>query len=144
MKNGILIIAVVTIAAIVGLYIPYVRTQQVPIAPVSTRGPVVIVNYTNAGFDPKTLTVQKGTTIEWVNVSNKLMWVASDPHPSHTDLPGFDERGVEGNQTILSTVPLASAHIAPSEYLYTFETAGRWRYHNHLIPTDRGEIVVEE
>ena len=55
------------------------------------------------------------------------MWVASDVHPTHDELPGFDQlEGVE----------------AGNDYSFTFEEVGEWTYHNHLVPTDTGTIVV--
>lgn len=86
------------------------------------------VDYTDSGFTPKTVTVKVGDTVTWTNNSGKSMWVASAPHPAHTDLPGFDQlKGVEKGST----------------YSYTFAKVGSWKYHNHLVPKDTGTVVVE-
>ncbi len=147
LKNALLIVGVLVIVSFVGLYIPYVQYQgqeraAVPDAPID--GPLARVVYTNKGFEPVFITVQVGTTVEWVNESDKLMWVASDDHPSHTDLPGFDQKGSEGNVSPpQSLVPIAYAHGGVEIYRYTFLEKGTWEYHNHLVPADRGTVVVE-
>lgn len=56
------------------------------------------------------------------------MWVASDPHPQHSDLPEFDS---------LKAIPQGES------YLYTFTQKGTWGYHDHLNPSALGTIVVE-
>ena len=104
-----------------------------------------MVQYTNKGFEPEFITVKNNTTVGWINASDKLMWVASDPHPSHTNLPGFDERSIEGNSkpAVKISLPFADAHAGQLMYRYTFNIAGKWSYHNHLNPNDRGTVVVE-
>ena len=80
-------------------------------------------------FVPVTAFVKAGTKVTFKNTSDKPHWVASDPHPTHTDLPGFDSK----------------AAIAPGDsYTYTFDKVGRWLYHDHLNPTFGGAIVVGE
>ena len=150
-KNAILIVIVLAVAGIVGLVIPYLQTrniQQDPLPVATSTGPLTLVNYTNGGFDPRIVTVPVGTTVEWINASNKLMWVASDPHPAHTDLHGFDERGTEGNEESSAyqgstLIPLAQAHSGMSEYRFTFTKIGTWGYHNHLDPSQGGTVIVE-
>lgn len=88
-----------------------------------------VVTYTDTGFAPKTITVKAGTPVSFVNDSNNLMWVASDPHPTHTLLPGFDElRGVDRD----------------SIFEYVFTNVGTWTYHNHLNPSAKGTVVVTQ
>ena len=149
-KNALLIAVVLFVAALIGLYIPYQQYQKSQSALVQNAtstpgGTHVTILYTNKGFEPDTITVKVGTTVEWSNESDMLMWVASDPHPSHTDLPGFDERGTQGNDAKTSPrwVPTAYAHTQSAHYSYTFLKVGRWGYHNHLNPFDRGVVIVE-
>lgn len=85
------------------------------------------VEYANKGFTPKSITVKIGTTIVWVNKGKGQMWVASAPHPAHTDLPGFDQ--------------LKSASSGGT-YSYTFTKVGNWKYHSHVNPSDTGVVVV--
>lgn len=94
--------------------------------PAETKEETVV--YLDSGFSPATLTVPRGTKVTFRNDSRKQMWVASDPHPVHTNLSPFDSR--EG--------------IAPGgSYSYTFNDSGTWGYHNHLDSGDEGTITVE-
>ncbi len=86
------------------------------------------VKLTTTGFLPSKLTVTLGDTVEWINESSKDMWVASAPHPSHTDYPEFDQ---------LKGVPNGGL------YSFTFTKPGIWKYHNHLNPSIFGSIEVK-
>ncbi len=86
------------------------------------------VRYTDSGFEPKDLSVPLGTTVHFVNESIDDMWVASNEHPGHTDLSTFDQFGFGKTG---------------EQYMYTFDQAGAWRYHDHLNPTAEGVIIVE-
>ena len=143
-KNALLIVLALCVLAIVGLYVPYLQytRRQTPPVSINADGPLMRVVYTNKGFKPAAVTVESGTTVEWTNESDKLLWVASDPHPSHTNLPGFDEGGIEESD-LQGFVPYVYAHSLGSLYRYTFQKAGTWGYHNHLVPSDRGSVVVE-
>src|ERR1051326_866180 len=55
-------------------------------------GKVYEVDYTSSGFSPSTLTVKAGDTVVFKNKSSSAFWPASDPHPTHTDYPGFDAK----------------------------------------------------
>lgn len=87
-----------------------------------------VVSYTDDGFSPAQTTIQAGETITFENSSSFDLWVASDEHPAHTDLPGFD----------------AGAGIVTGEtYTFTFNEPGEWGYHNHLQAGQTGTIIVE-
>jgi len=88
-----------------------------------------VVTFTNSGFAPSPVTVKKGTMVAFVNDSNSSMWVASDPHPSHTGLPGLDQLKSVGKG---------------GSYEYQFTKAGTWGYHNHAKPEQKGTVVVTE
>lgn len=148
-KNALLIVVVLAVAGIFGVVIPYLQTrnvQQEPLPVATSTDHTIGVSYTNGGFEPNIVTIKVGTTVSWTNTSDKLMWVASDPHPSHTDLPGFDERGTMGNDDHINQIwpilPVAYAHTGITIYKYTFFKEGRWGYHNHLVPNDRGVVIV--
>ena len=87
------------------------------------------VTLTDNGFVPKALTVKAGTTVKFTNGSGRQMWVASNPHPTHTLLPGFDELTAVGKG---------------GSYDYQFTKVGTWGYHNHLSPQIGGTVVVTE
>ncbi|PIR53184.1 hypothetical protein COU76_02405 [Candidatus Peregrinibacteria bacterium CG10_big_fil_rev_8_21_14_0_10_49_10] len=87
-----------------------------------------IVTYTTAGFSPTILRMKKGEYVEFRNESNGMLWIASDPHPYHTNLPSFDS---------------LKAYKQGESYVYTFTKIGTWGFHNHLNPSHKGTIVVE-
>ncbi|KKR33738.1 MAG: Plastocyanin [Candidatus Gottesmanbacteria bacterium GW2011_GWC2_39_8] len=86
------------------------------------------VEYSENGFSPQMVLVKAGSTVTFVNKGSDLMWVASSPHPQHTDLAGFD--ALKGYKT-------------GESYTYTFTQIGTWKFHNHLNPKDFGSVVVE-
>ncbi len=85
------------------------------------------VSITSQGFSPQSVTVKAGTIVTWTNNSLGTARVASDPHPTHTDLPGLD-----------------SGILNPgASYSFTFIQIGRWGYHDHLSPSVTGTVIVE-
>ncbi len=144
-KNILLIFTTLTVLGIIGILIPYERSANIREQPPQTfdGAPDVIVEYRDTGFSPPIITIQKDKTIGWVNHSKNLMWVASDPHPSHKKLRGFDSRqGLHSNDTNSFFVKIY-AH-EQNIYTYTFTTLGKWTYHNHLNPTHQGTVEVIE
>ncbi|HUQ30265.1 MAG TPA: hypothetical protein VM103_01970 [Candidatus Paceibacterota bacterium] len=143
MRNTILIFGVLTAVGIVGFWIPHERAKQPSPQPMTASGEAeIVVKYTEHGFDPQTITVAVGTTVAWVDTSGRPMWVGSDPHPTHTDLPGFDQLRVINRANFLF-VRTAYAH-GNDVYEYTFTKVGAWKYHNHINPSDRGTVIVIE
>lgn len=86
------------------------------------------VSYTDQGFQPSSITIKQGQTVRFTNQSSGQMWVASNPHPTHTDYPGFDEKTAVPNGQF---------------YEFNFTKIGTWGYHNHFKPSAKGEIVVQ-
>jgi plastocyanin len=85
------------------------------------------IDMTDSGFSPSNITVKSGTVVIFKNTSSKTYWPASNPHPTHTDLPGFDAlRGLNNGET----------------YSFTFTKLGVWGFHDHLNPTLDGRITV--
>lgn len=85
------------------------------------------VSYTANGFEPNTISIKAGQTVTWTNKDSDDVWVASNPHPTHTDYPGFDElKSMSNGQT----------------YSFTFTKVGKWGYHNHLNPSQQGTVIV--
>lgn len=109
---------------------PVVETPPPNATPNTNSNPVPVtaneVDYTDTGFSPNSLTVKKGTTVNFLNKSSSPMWIASNPHPIHTDLPGFDQK-------------------SPGDtYSFTFDKVGTWGFHNHRNPSVGGTIIVTE
>lgn len=85
------------------------------------------VEYTNDGYIPDMLSIEKGETVTFVNKSSRSMWVASDNHPTHTIYPEFDQKGLSRTG---------------EAYSFTFENSGQWAYHDHINPGADGLIIV--
>lgn len=75
-----------------------------------------LVYITPEGFKPKSLTIDVGHTVRWLNVDKELHWPASDPHPTHTASPGFDSGG-----------NLSEGEV----YFHVFTKPGFFVYHDH-------------
>ena len=88
----------------------------------------VTVEISDSGFNPISVTISSGDTVQFTNGGSSLHWPASNPHPQHTDYPGFD----------------ALHGLAPGEsYSFTFTRIGTWGYHDHLNPSLGGTIIVQ-
>lgn len=118
---------------------PAGTTSQVPVVVASTPtgdstsdptgdADAVTITYGQNGYSPASVTIKAGTTVNFVNGGGGGMWTASDDHPAHTKLPGFDARRNYTNGQI---------------YSYTFTQVGSWRYHNHLNASDSGTVIVQ-
>lgn len=98
--------------------------SSAPIAPVSVK----IVTLNDSGFSPASTEVKAGETVKFINDGSGKMWVASAPHPTHTNYSEFDEKaGVDNG----------------GSYEFIFLKTGSWKYHNHLNPSQFGTIVVK-
>ena len=86
-----------------------------------------VVTYSETGFNPRSLNIPIGTQVSFLNLSGIPLWVASDPHPAHSDNPIFDEK-----QSVASG----------ETYQFTFDAIGTFSYHNHIHSLDRGFIRV--
>lgn len=101
----------------------------------------VTVTYTDSGFQPSTVTIQKGQTVRWESEASGSMWVASSRHPTHMEYAGSSrtEHCSNGEQTSSAFDQCSSG----SSFSFTFEKTGDWNYHNHDSPSHLGTVVVE-
>jgi plastocyanin len=88
----------------------------------------IVVHVTEAGFEPESVEVRKGTTVVFENTGDEDHWPASDDHPTHDLYAGFDPEK-----------PLRP----DTEWTFTFDRPGDWGYHDHLNPYLTGEIIVK-
>jgi len=69
-----------------------------------------------------------GTAVTFVNqAQNQNIWIASNPYPANSDLPGFNSgKGLKFGES----------------YTYVFNQLGNWGYHNDLNYNVGGTIRV--
>ncbi|MBI2267886.1 MAG: hypothetical protein HYU80_00355 [Candidatus Blackburnbacteria bacterium] len=135
METKNILIGVVVVLVVIGGGYWLLYGQKGSTSPTNTQTPttepnknIVTVEYSGQGFSPNSIVVKSGTVVTWVNKGSDAMWVASNPHPVHTNLSGLDA---------LKGTPIGGS------YSYTFTKVGKWEYHNHLAPSKTGEVVVE-
>lgn len=103
------------------------------------EGNTVVIS--ESGFSPANLDVRKGEVVIFINRDIRNHWPATDVHPSHQVYPGSSI--AKCNSQERSRIFDACRGLARGEeYMFTFNEAGNWRYHDHLNPNLRGEIVV--
>ena len=106
-----------------------VAVQEEPTESVMEEKTQVTVTASSEGFSPASVTVKKGEAVVFANESDAEVWVASAFHQTHDVYPEFDE--LEGMSK-------------GESWSFTFDKVGAWKYHNHLNPTQFGEVVVTE
>ena len=87
----------------------------------------VTVSISSREFSPKVVLIAVGGTVTWINSDSVAHQPASDPHPSHSAVPGFDAR---------------SGLLTGESFQFTFAKAGTFGYHDHLNAALVGTIVV--
>lgn len=87
-----------------------------------------VVKIKNMQFDPQIKNIYQGDSITFVNEDAVPHLIASDPHPAHTALPGFESQTLQPGQS----------------YTFKFEQIGRWGYHCHLHPSMVGTINTQQ
>ena len=97
-----------------------------------------LVTYTDNGFEPKTVIINKGETIRFVNQASKGMWVGGDNHPSHGIYPEVSEDDCLG-----TSFDTCRALAAGEFWEFTFNHVGEWGYHNHTRARDGGTVIVK-
>ncbi len=81
-----------------------------------------------SGFSPSLVNIRSGEVVRFQNSDTSPHWPASNPHPAHTDYPGFD----------------ALHPVAPGQsYSFKFIKVGSFGFHDHLNPGLTGQVVVE-
>lgn len=88
----------------------------------------VLVQMTDAGFLPETVTVRSGGSVVFMTTGSKSRRPITDPHPEHDGYKGFDSvRDVPQN----------------SNFTYTFTKSGTWAFHDELDPAVKGTVIVQ-
>jgi hypothetical protein len=95
-----------------------------------------IISFTDSGYTPSSITIERGTAIVFRNQSSGDTWPASAMHPTH------DAYSVKGG--CIGSVFDACRGLKPGEnWSFRFDAAGAWCYHDHLNPRHFVSIRVE-
>jgi plastocyanin len=90
-----------------------------PSAATAATADVTEVGISEYRYEPRTITVQRGTTIRWVNRD-------TDPHTVTANDGAFSSRGIDTKE----------------EFTFTFDAPGTYVYHCTLHPLMSGTVVV--
>jgi len=116
-----------------------ITTEMAAKAEVMNGDPIfhALVEYTDTGFSPATVSVKKGETVRFVNQSSNGLWVGGNNHPTHTQYPEKSASDCLGTSFDTCRV------LQPGEFWeFTFNEAGSWGYHNHRRARDGGTVNV--
>ena len=94
--------------------------------------PAATITIANGAVSPKTVTVPRGSQVQFVNNDGRSHQVSSDPHPEHTDCPELNQVG------FLSA--------GQSRQTGNLNTARTCRFHDHDQPNTvalQGSIVIQ-
>lgn len=103
-----------------------------PPAPSPPPVQTTTITITSAGTNPKNIEITQGQRVLFINNDTRSHWMASDPHPDHTDCPEMDQVGV-----------LQPGQRRETGNLVQIRTCG---YHDHDLPQItnlQGNIVIK-
>jgi plastocyanin len=86
-----------------------------------------VITYTNSGFVPKTLIIEQGKDVTFINNSSFAMRIMSDPHPSHDAYHEFVQGSSVGKG---------------GKFSFSFLKVGVWGFHNDNKLEHQGFITV--
>lgn len=130
-RNSIFFLAALTFAFfVIGVFLQGATVRQSSVSQPSVKTVPNFdfeVLYTSAGFIPSTIEIPPNSRVAFRNISDISLWVASDPHPAHTDYPQFDA---------------TAAGSLKEVNIFEFKNAGTFGFHNHEKSIDRGTVRV--
>jgi plastocyanin len=127
-KIKFILIAVLLVIVGVSAWTVTRKEKEVPL-PASSNVVNTQVDVSTDGFSPATITIKKGTTVTWTNIDDDVTHqIASDPHPTHTSLPGLFSPILDTEQ----------------KYSYTFDKTGTFTYHDESSLLSSGTVYVIE
>ncbi len=86
------------------------------------------ITYTDNGFEPKDITVKKGSTVTVKNSTSGFMQFSSDDHPVHQDNEEMNLKNIGAGESVT----------------YTASKTGTWGFHDHIEDSKTGTITVTE
>lgn len=140
MKTSYILIGIVIVVVVIGgVFI--LQSNNNPPAAEQPQSSLTVM-YSDGGYSPKELTIQKGETVTFKNESSQLMWTASAIHPSHEVYPGTSIQKCS-NAPAGEMFDSCVGTPAAESWTFQFNEAGEWGYHNHLRPSHWGKVIVE-
>ncbi|MBI3577168.1 hypothetical protein HY086_03980 [Candidatus Gottesmanbacteria bacterium] len=120
MKNHFKHIATVVFFGVIVFYLIAVASSR--------KGPTgAEVFMTASGFSPRKIEIAVGSQVTFTNNDTIPHWPASNFHPDHAIYPEFDPRKAVKPGFSWSFIPHKN---------------GVFQYHDHLVPTSKGTIVL--
>lgn len=124
--------------------------------PEPTRSEKNVVQVTDRGFVPATITIQAGEVVTFVSKATAPVWPAGNPHPTHDAYPS-DAYARAGDQAksfgskacveygIRKGDVFDPCRLLLPEQTFTFRFSekGTYGFHNHVRPEHSGTIIVE-
>jgi len=152
MKNNNMIIGViVAIVIIVALFIlipgnnkvdePALKINVVNDAAETAEPVLHLVEIGSSGFFPKSLSINSGDSVKFINKVNIRAWPASAIHPTHTLYPGSNINKCDTDEK-LTTFDACGELRSGESYSFMFDEVGSWTYHDHLDTSRTGTIIV--
>jgi|GEM_PF-711489 len=112
--------------------------KSAPKSPSPTPKPsYTLVTYDGQNFVPHKITIAKGSTVRFLNISTDDMWVASGIHPLHNEYP---ERAL--NSCAPTTFDQCTAVAKGGYWDFKFNVDGTWDYHNDKKVISGGIVHV--
>lgn len=98
--------------------------------PIDTNAHEIVthtIEMKDRSFSPTDITITQGDVVIFKNLDDVDRWPASNIHPTHEVYSDFDPK----------------KEIHPGEsWNFTFDKAGSWRFHDHILPELTGSITV--
>lgn len=101
-------------------------TVKTTTSPAIAKDGAYIISYENTGFKPKTLTIQVGKSVRFINNSSKAMLIYA----------------TDQKDRIYSSLNQSKTVGKGGIYNFMFTQTGVWSYYNYNNPTDTGIIIV--
>ena len=97
----------------------------------------VLITYTDDGFSPRDITIEKGQRVRFLNESSDEFWPAVGIHPTHTLYPEKEREDCLGSSFD------ACAALKKGEFFdFTLYYLGDWPVHDHLHGYNTGSVTV--
>lgn len=94
--------------------------------------PAATITITASGVSPKTVTVLRGSQVQFVNNDTRAHQMTSNPHPEHSDCPEVNQVGF--------------LNVGQSRQTGNLNAARTCGFHDHDLPNNtalQGSIVIQ-